>query len=448
MEHSGCSAPKQESGDLKWWQLSLIGVGCIIGTGFFLASGIAIKKAGLSTLLAFLIAAFSTYIVFNTLAKMTANDPQKGSFCAYAKNAYGHWAGFSCGWVYWFSEILIMGSQLTALSIFSKFWFPNIPLWLFASGYAILGLAVLLAGTKGFERLENVFALMKIGAIVMFIIIALLAVFGVLKSNPSLNTPNTVQDFLGTGFLGLWGALIYAFYAFGGIEIMGLMAINLKEKKEAAKSGTVMLIVLTSIYILSVGLAILLTSRSAFNQKESPFVTALSTYNLDFFPHVFNAALIIAGFSTMIASMFAVTNLLVTLAEDQDAPALFAKKGKGKLKVALPSLGLTTLGLASSILVAFLMPGKVYEYITTAAGLMLLYNWFFILLSSRKLLELTTSDKVKQFLSMGFIALAISGTIIEKSSRPSFFISLVFVGLIGLVLIKMKSVWKKEKAET
>ena len=112
-----------EDGNLKWWQLSLIGVGCTIGTGFFLGSAIGIKITGPSIVFSFILAAIGTYVVYSLLAKMTAEDPQDGSFCYYANKAYGRWAGFSCGWNYWSSNILIMGSQLTALSIFQDFGF-------------------------------------------------------------------------------------------------------------------------------------------------------------------------------------------------------------------------------------------------------------------------------------------------------------------------------------
>jgi L-asparagine transporter-like permease len=84
-----------EDENLKWWQLSLIGVGCTIGTGFFLGSAIGIKITGHSIVLSFILAAIGTYIVYSLLAKMTAEDPQDGSFCYYVNKAYGRWAGFS-----------------------------------------------------------------------------------------------------------------------------------------------------------------------------------------------------------------------------------------------------------------------------------------------------------------------------------------------------------------
>jgi len=39
---------------LKWWQLSLIGVGCTIGTGYFLGSAIGIKQTGPSIVISFI----------------------------------------------------------------------------------------------------------------------------------------------------------------------------------------------------------------------------------------------------------------------------------------------------------------------------------------------------------------------------------------------------------
>lgn len=74
---------------------------------------------------------------------------------------------------------------MTALAIFSRFWFPGVPMWIFASGYAVLGLFVIWIGTKGFDRLENVLAVIKVAAIVMFLVIAAAAWMGWLKAGLS-----------------------------------------------------------------------------------------------------------------------------------------------------------------------------------------------------------------------------------------------------------------------
>lgn len=435
----------KEDGHLAWWQLSLIGVGCIIGTGFFLASSIAIQMTGPSVILAFTMAACATYIVFEALAKMSANDPQKGSFRTYAKKAYGRWAGFSSGWVYWCSEILIIGSQLTAISLLTKLWFPKVALWIFALIYAICGLLVLFIGAKAFGKLESVFAVMKIAAIFMFIIIAVLALTGVIDGNPKDNIPSTLEGFFPKGILGFWSALLFAFYAHGGIEVMGVMAIHLKKKEDAPKSGKVMLGLLGIIYVTSLILALLLMPYTKFKDDKSPFVTALSGFNLDFFPHVFTAAIIIAGFSTMSASLFSVTTILTTLSEEGDAPAIFSKQTKKKFKMPLPAIALTSVGLILSIVTSLLLPDKVYQYITTAAALMLLYNWLFILAMYHRLVDTTKADKVKRVIGIILVSAAVSGALFHSTSRPGFFISLIFLSIIAIIVLFLRKKWKKEE---
>ncbi|TCT20942.1 amino acid/polyamine/organocation transporter (APC superfamily) [Melghiribacillus thermohalophilus] len=422
---------KKNQHNMKWWQLSLFGVGCTIGTGFFLGSSIGIQMTGPSVIISFIAAGLATYLVYDALSAMMAVHPEKGSFREYAKKAFGHWAGFSVGWVYCSSELLIMGSQLTALSIFSRFWFPQIPLWIFAVCYGALGIVVLLAGAKKLSDLENLFAVLKVAAIVMFIIIAIYFVFAEISRMGALHIPVSPQDFFPEGVSGLWTSLIFAFYAFGGIEVMGLMAAELRKPEEAPKAGRVMLGLLVIIYGMSISLALILVQWNQFSSEESPFVTVLEQFHLTFFSHLFNAVFIIAGFSTMVAALYGVTMILTTLAEDGDAPSMFARKER--LSVSVPSLILLIVALGASIIMALLLPENIYEYVTTGAGLMLIYNWLFILQSSRRLTKPDTAGQVKIQMGMVLVLLAVSGAAVSESSRPGFLISLGFVAVIGMV---------------
>ncbi|MBU5343116.1 amino acid permease [Caldifermentibacillus hisashii] len=436
----------KEEKKLKWWQLSILGTGFIIGTGFFLGSNIAIKAAGPAVLVTFLLAAIGTYIVYDVLSRMTADDPQSGSFSYYSKKAFGNWAGFASGWVYWSSEMLIMGSQLTGISIFTKFWFPEVPIWIFASIYTVLGIIVVLVGVKWFERLGNLFAIAKLSAIVMFIILAILGLFGVLdRGGGRTYFPNSLTTFLPAGLKGVWAALLFSFYAFGGIEIMSIYATRLENAKDAPKSGKVMLVLLTTIYLVSIGMSVILVQLSKFTMDDSPFVVALDGFRLAFIPHLFTAILVIAGFSTMSASLYAVTTLLISLSKEGYAPKKLSKKGK--LKVPFPALVLTTGGLIVSIVLGFLLPNSVYEYITTAAGLMLLYNWVFILYSGKRLLTLTRVDQIKRIIATVLILSAVTGSLIYHSSRPGFYISIGFLFVIGIVTVIMNRRFKGAKEE-
>lgn len=421
---------KSNKGRLSWWQLSLLGIGCTLGTGFFLGTSMAIHKSGPAVLIPFLVAAVCTYIVYDGLVKMSVANPDKGSFRTYAKQAFGRWAGFSNGWVYLISELLIMGSQLMALGIFTRFWFPALPLWVAASLYATLGLVVILTGMKGFENFQNIFGALKAAAIVMFIIVAVMIILKGTQSATLDFLQSNYEEFFSQGIKGIWLGLLYAFYAYGGIEVMGLMVIDLKNPKEAPKAGRIMLIVITIIFIMAIALALALVSWKDFNVEESPFITALHDYHIPYVADIFNGVLMIAGFSTMVASLYAVITILVTLAEDHDAPKILAKKGK--MKVPFPAFLFLAGGLVITIVIGFLMPEKIFEYLVTAAGLMLIYNWLFILVTYMKLMKLSKWEHVKNALGMLLIAVTVSGTLGEKTSRLGFFVSLLFIILIGI----------------
>ncbi|WP_438491214.1 amino acid permease [Paenibacillus sp. IHBB 3054] len=439
------SSKTKEEKKLKWWQLSLLGVAGTIGTGYYLGSGLAISTGGPAVLLAYILAAVGTYVVFDALARMTAQHPEQGSFRSYAKKAFGSWAGFGSGWMYWFSELLIMGSQLTALSIFSRFWFPAVPMWVFAAGFGAVSLLIVFFGNKGFDRVENVLAIIKVAAILMFLVIAAALLAGWIgggKYAPKL--PLSYSALFPAGGLGLWSAFIFAFYAYGGIEVIGIMSYRLQKPDDAPKAGKVMLLALAAVYVLSIGLAVTMVPFNAFNSKESPFVLALSSDHLAFVPHLFNGVLIIAGFSTMTASLYAITSMMITLAQEGDAPRLFSKKWKDKYPFF--AMCLIAAGLVGAIMMSLWLPGKVYEYITTAAGLMILYNWSFILLSSGRLLKPTKISGIKRWIGLLLIGIAVAGTLFHALSRPGFYISLLILSLIALSDWIVQRVKKKHAA--
>ena len=384
--------------------------------------------------------------MYEALAKMTQKDPQKGSFRTYSRKAFGRSFGFLNGWVYWFSEMLIMGSQLTALSLFSRFWFPDFPLWVFAAFYGGLGLVVIIIGSKLFEPMENISAIVKVSAILMFVIIVILGLSGVIDGKGSLDFPSTVKEVFPTDWKKTWSSLVYAFFAFGGIEVLGIMSMRLEKKEDAPKAGRVMIFALTIIYIVSLGLVVMMLPWNKVNLNESPFLTVLNYYPITFIPHIFNGALIIAGFSTMSASLFSVGNMLVTLAEDRDAPKILGKKGR--FAIPLPAFVVTVTGLLISIVLSRVMPDKVYEYFTTGASLLILYNWILILLTYSKLTELKKKEKIKRTIGLGLIIVAITGTIIEKDTRMGFFVSLAFVSFVGIVTIMMSVIRKRKRPLT
>lgn len=64
---------------------------------------------------------------------------------------------------------------MTALGLFSRLWFPSWPLWSFTVFYTVLGLLVILLGSRGINKAENLFAMIKIAAVLTFIGVAVAA---------------------------------------------------------------------------------------------------------------------------------------------------------------------------------------------------------------------------------------------------------------------------------
>ncbi|MNI48633.1 Proline-specific permease ProY [compost metagenome] len=224
---------------------------------------------------------------------------------------------------------------------------------------------------------------------------------------------------------------------------MGLMAAGLRQSKDVKKSGRVMILCVAGLYIASIGMLLLLVPLERLQQQGSPFIIGLTSLGLPVLVHVFNAVLIIAGFSTMVASLYALTLMLVSLAEDGDAPSCFAMKN-GKRKMPYPVVGLIAAGLLVSILLALMIPEHIFEHMATAAGLVLLYTWSFILITAPKVVRFTVLDWIKGGVALLLIAVAVSGTWVEAASRPGLWVSLLLVGLIALVTCFLNIKWKKQ----
>ncbi|MGY3314049.1 L-asparagine transporter-like permease [Peribacillus simplex] len=76
------------------------------------------------------------------------------------------------------------------------------------------------------------------------------------------------MNYFPKGWKGFWSFLIYDFYDYGGIEVIGLMAMRLKMKEDAPQAVIIMLIVLVVIYIISLRLAVYMAAHGAFNKRK------------------------------------------------------------------------------------------------------------------------------------------------------------------------------------
>ena len=158
---------------LSAWQLTMMALGTVIGGSFFLGSSIAIHAAGPAILISFVLGGILVYLILFALSEMTVANPDSGSFRTFAAKAFGPGTGFVVGWVYWTGMILAMSSEATAVSILVREWVPNISLPLLGSLIIITVTLLNLLGADKLSKLESSLAIVKLLAIVSFIIVAL-----------------------------------------------------------------------------------------------------------------------------------------------------------------------------------------------------------------------------------------------------------------------------------
>ena len=151
---------------LKDRHVQLIALGGAIGVGLFLGSGRAISQAGPGLIFAYAAAGVIIFFIMRALGELMLHRPVAGSFATYAEEYVTPFAGFATGWSYWFMWVVTGMAEITAVGIYTHFWFPDVPQWI----PALVTLGVLygvnLVAVKFFGELEFWFALIKIVAIV------------------------------------------------------------------------------------------------------------------------------------------------------------------------------------------------------------------------------------------------------------------------------------------
>ncbi|PRR79822.1 amino acid permease [Clostridium vincentii] len=448
---------KKRSGEtgITWWQLSLIGIGSIVGAGFFLGSSVAISLTGPSVILAFSIAGLISYITFSSLAEMKINDPETGSFRNYARKALGDNIGFISGWMFWIAGVLIMSSEVTALSLFSRYWFPQIPLWAFSFIYSCLGLGINLLGVKDFGETESFFAIVKIAALVSFIIFGLLFILGYVSPKGSVSGASVISlsalNWFPNGIKGLWSSLIFALFPFAGVAVVGAASKELKKNKSFTKAINALMLALTFLYITSIVLILKMVSWSQIQVSKSPFITALSEFHIPYLSSIFNIIIVSAAFSTFVGALFAITNVLLSLANDHEAPKIALRKNKRGVNVIALLIG--TSGLLVTIILSFVLPDTLYEYLATSAGVLLITNWIIILASqikNRKYYPIKSTSEGKQFkmffapyssyLGILLILLTLIGVTFNPTHRIGLFVGIGIIVIISIASIKAKSI--------
>ncbi|MCP3756041.1 amino acid permease [Streptomyces sp. TBY4] len=381
---------------LKNRHLSMIAIGGVIGAGLFVGSGGGIAKTGPAILLSYALVGAMVVFVMRMLGEMAAASPNSGSFSAYADRALGRWAGFSIGWLYWFFWVVVLAVEATAGAVILESWIPAVPQW----AWALIVMAVLtvtnLGSVASYGEFEFWFAGIKVVAIGAFVIIGMLAVFGVLpgSDNPGAGFAHLTDTggFMPNGWGSVLTGVLMVVFSFMGSEIVTLAAGESEDPRRAVTKATNSVIWRIGVFYLGsifIVLTLLPWNDKSITEKGS-YVAALDSIGIAHAGQIMNVIVLTAVLSCLNSGLYTASRMAFSLGERGDAPKAFAKVNKK---------GVPTAAILGSVVFGFLavyfnyaFKDTVFSFLLNASGAIALFVWLVICLTQLRMRGILMSE--------------------------------------------------------
>ena len=377
-----------EATQLKSRHLTMMGLGSAVGAGLFLGVGLGIQISGTSVLISYAVAGVLIALIMWMLGEIAAARPSLGSFSTYAGQAFGHWARFTMGWIYWFMLIMVMGAEITGAAAIIGSWFdiaPWIPALIAVAFFAVVNFAAV----RGFGEFEFWFAIIKVAVIIAFLVIGILMALGILPGmDLSRAGTNFTDNFLPNGMPGFAAGLLAVAFAFGGIELVTIAAA---ESEDPARNvATAVRAIIVRIMIFYIGSIVVITMALPFSQIQdadaaanSPFTLVLEAAKIPFAAGFMEAIIALALLSAFNAQIYATSRLVFDMAKDHCAPKFFLKTNHSGSPI--NAVILSMIFAFASVGLQFWNPPGLLAFLFNAVGGCLLVVWTFIVASFLKL---------------------------------------------------------------
>ena len=309
-------------------QIVMIGLGGAIGTGLFMGSGLAVGYAGPAVIVSYALAGFVALVMVFSLSEMAVVHPTAGSFGTYAETYLNPWAGFVVRYTYWISQAIAVGGEAVAAGLYMQYWFPQVPVWMWALGFCLVLLYLNSRSVGNFGTVESWLALIKVVAIVLFIILGLARIVGI--GHPAVGLHNLTGlpgGFLPKGVAGLWMAVTVGIFSFTGIEVIAVTSGETKNPEVAIPAALrTMVWRLFLFYVLSVAVIVTIIPWMETGVKvvaQSPFVTVFQHSGVRDAAGIMNFVVISAALSSMNTDVYLCSRMLFSLSRGGYAPRQF-----------------------------------------------------------------------------------------------------------------------------
>ncbi|WP_030329460.1 amino acid permease [Streptomyces sp. NRRL B-1381] len=384
-EPGGPDRPDSSDGlqaGLKNRHLSMIAIGGVIGAGLFVGSSAGIAAAGPAILVSYAMVGLMVVLVMRMLGEMAAARPSSGSFSAYADQALGRWAGFSIGWLYWFFWVVVLAVEATAGAKILENWIPGVPQWAWALIVMVVLTATNLVSVGSYGEFEFWFAGIKVVAIAAFVVVGLLAVFGLLpgSDNPGSGLAHLTDSggFFPEGPGAILTGVLMVVFSFMGSEIVTLAAGESSDPQRAVSKATNSVIWRIAVFYLGsifVVLTLLPWNDPSIIEKGS-YVAALDSIGIPHAGQVMDFIVLTAVLSCLNSGLYTASRMAFSLGERGDAPKSFAKVNRR---------GVPQAAILSSVVFGFVAvffnyqwPDTVFQFLLNSSGAVALFVWLVI----------------------------------------------------------------------
>lgn len=364
------SATERLRGALTERQMTMIAIGGVIGAGLFVGSGTAIQNAGPAVLVSYAAIGVLIVLVMRMLGEMSVNNPATGSFSSYASRELGPWAGLSVGWLYAYQWCVTIGFEAVVGAAVTHQMFPAIPTWLAALVYMAVLIGVNLTRVENFGTFEYWFAMIKVAAIVVFLLLGVAAIFGFLPSAdaPGMSNLTGQGGFAPNGWTAVLTASLIVFFSFFGTEAVTIAAGEAKNPVKAVKAGinsVVWRILL--FYVGSIAVIVVLLPWNSTEVAESPYSAVLNHLNIPYAGTIMNVIVLVAVLSCLNAGIYSSSRMLFSLADRGEAPKLLRRTTSRGVPIfavfAASSVGLFT------VFANYALPtATVYQFLLNSSG--------------------------------------------------------------------------------
>ncbi|MFJ8235754.1 amino acid permease [Ureibacillus sp. NPDC094379] len=378
--------------------MQLIALGGSIGVGLFYGSSSTIQMAGPSILLAYLIGGLVIFTIMRALGEMAVEEPVSGSFSTYANKYLGRFAGFLSGWTYWFMWIVVGMAELTVVGVYINYWFPDIPQWVTAFVVLVIMTLVNLANVKAYGEFEFWFAMIKVVAIIGMIVLGLAIIFfGVGNHGEAIGFDNLWAHggFMPNGFHGILMSLVLVMFSFGGVELVGISAGEAKNPSKSIPSAINNIVWRILIfYIGALGVMMIIYPWNEVGSEGSPFVQIFDHVGIPAAAHIINFVVITAAMSAFNSGLYGSGRMLYNLSLQKNGPKYFktlSNNGNPRRGILFSSMILLI-----AVILNYIVPEKVFIYISAVATVAVITSWMIILLAQLKFRKSKTKEEVSE----------------------------------------------------